>query len=140
MSIIMLRTVDAKWKEHLYTMDHLKESVGLRAYGQKDPLQEYQREGYQLFENMYFSIQQQSVTSWFHVEVSNQEEDRTRLRPVAQPMVTNRGDGSNAPRRTLPGGSRAAVAPVKIRPNDPCPCGSGKKYKKCCMKKDAAKV
>ncbi len=140
MSIIMLRTVDAKWKEHLYTMDHLKESVGLRAYGQKDPLQEYQREGYQLFENMYFSIQQQSVTSWFHVEVSNQEEDRTRLRPVAQPMVTNRGDGSNAPRRTLPGGSRAAAAPVKIRPNDPCPCGSGKKYKKCCMKKDAAKV
>ncbi len=133
MSIIMLRTVDAKWKDHLYTMDHLKESVGLRAYGQKDPLQEYQKEGYILFETMYSQIQLQSVTHWFHVEVST--DTRERLQPQQQPMYTHRGDGS-APSRSKP----SPVRSVKVGRNDPCPCGSGQKYKKCCLKKELAKT
>ncbi len=133
MSIIMLRTVDAKWKEHLYTMDHLKESVGLRAYGQKDPLQEYQKEGFGEFENMYAGVQQQSVTSWFHVEVSR-EDAMERMRPVQQPMQLGRGDGSTPQRGQRP----RPVRSTKIGRNDPCPCGSGKKYKKCCLKKEHA--
>ncbi len=132
MSIIMLRTVDSRWKEHLYTMDHLKDSVGLRAYGQKDPLQEYQREGYILFENMYASIQRQSVSSWFHVEVSR-EDAVQRLQPTQPVVNTNRGDGGASRKR--PASSGLSRAP-KVGRNDPCPCGSGKKYKKCCMLKE----
>ncbi len=136
MSIIMLRTVDAKWKDHLYTMDHLKESVGLRAYGQKDPLQEYQKEGFVLFENMYESIQLQSVSNWFHVEISTEAQERMQPRQPA--MATNRGgDGSMAGARSR---KPAPVRSKKIGRNDPCPCGSGKKYKKCCMMKEKAKV
>ncbi len=137
MSIIMLRTVDAKWKEHLYTMDHLKDSVGLRAYGQKDPLQEYQREGYNLFESMLSSIQQQSVTHFFHVEVSA-EGSQERLQPQQPQALAHRGGDGSAARSS----SRQKSAPVrrakKVGRNDPCPCGSGKKYKKCCMKKEKA--
>ena len=136
MSVIMLRTIDSRWKEHLYTMDHLKDSVGLRAYGQKDPLQEYQKEGFAMFEQMYASIQQQSVTNWFHVEVA----DRTQaeqLRPKQQVVSTNQGAGA-APARS--GGGRGKSAKQKIKVNDPCPCGSGKKYKKCCMLKEAART
>ncbi|NPU96497.1 MAG: preprotein translocase subunit SecA [Candidatus Omnitrophica bacterium] len=131
MSVIVLRTLDSKWKEHLYTMDHLKDSVGLRAYGQKDPLQEYQREGYALFEDTYQRIQYQSVSHWFHVEITR-EEPAQRLRPAQPTMYTNRGDGS-APQRAK---SRAVTRPPKVGRNDPCPCGSGKKYKKCCMMKE----
>ncbi|MBN2327256.1 MAG: preprotein translocase subunit SecA [Candidatus Omnitrophica bacterium] len=132
MSIIMLRTVDSRWKEHLYTMDHLKEAVGLRAYGQKDPLQEYQKEGYLMFEEMYASVQRQSVSNWFHVEVSR-EEAVQRLQPSQPAMQTNRGDGGSA--RQRPAG---IVRKTKVGRNDPCPCGSGKKYKKCCMLKEQA--
>ncbi len=130
MSVIMLRTVDAKWKDHLYTMDHLKESVSLRAYGQKDPLQEYQKEGFMQFEEMYHHIQLQSVTHWFHVQVSRDTQDR--LQPQQQQTFTHRGDGSASSRR-----KPAPVRSTKIGRNDPCPCGSGKKYKKCCLKKEA---
>ncbi|MBI1389889.1 MAG: preprotein translocase subunit SecA [bacterium] len=137
LSIIMLRTVDARWKEHLYAMDHLKDSVGLRAYGQKDPLQEYQREGYAMFESMYFSIQEQSVTSWFHVEIADRAQAE-QLRPKQQVTATNQGgDSASRPRRTAGGG---AAKQTKVGRNDPCPCGSGKKYKKCCMMKEAAGV
>jgi preprotein translocase subunit SecA len=138
MAVIMLRTVDAKWKDHLYSMDHLKDSVGLRAYGQKDPLQEYQREGFAAFQEMYDYLQVQSVSTWFHVEVSR-DDAQEKLQPKQQPMVTNQGQGAQAaPRRA---GSRGGSGTgPKIGRNDPCPCGSGKKYKKCCMKKDIAKA
>ena len=130
MSIIMLRTLDAKWKDHLYTMDHLKDSVGLRAYGQKDPLQEYQREGFSLFEEMFQNMQLQSVATWFHVEVTH-ENAREQLQPKQQQMVTNQGE-SGSPRRPIV--THSDDNP-KVGRNDPCPCGSGKKYKKCCMAK-----
>ncbi len=133
MSIIMLRTVDSRWKEHLYTMDHLKDSVGLRAYGQKDPLQEYQREGYIMFEEMYSGIQKQSVSNWFHVEVSR-ESAAQRLQPTQPVMQTNRGDGDVSRKSS----SSSLSRPPKVGRNDPCPCGSGKKYKKCCMVKEGA--
>ncbi|MDP8242656.1 MAG: preprotein translocase subunit SecA [Candidatus Hinthialibacter antarcticus] len=136
MSVIMLRTVDSRWKEHLYTMDHLKDSVGLRAYGQKDPLQEYQKEGFAMFEQMYSSIQHQSVTNWFYVEVA----DRTQaeqLRPKQQVTSTNQGQSAASAGK---GGGRGKAGRQKIKVNDPCPCGSGKKYKKCCMLKEAART
>ncbi|MBD3268369.1 hypothetical protein GF373_17010 [bacterium] len=138
MSIIMLRTLDAKWKDHLYTMDHLKDSVGLRAYGQKDPLQEYQREGFAQFEEMYENLQIQSVSTWFHVEVS-QERSQQEQQPQQQQMTAHRGDGSGASGGTKRKGGAKRSAP-KVGPNDPCPCGSGKKYKKCCKKRDAIKA
>ena len=138
MTVIMLRTIDARWKEHLYTMDHLKDSVGLRAYGQKDPLQEYQKEGFALFEQMYSSIQQQSVTNWFHVEVADRSQAE-QLRPKQQVTSTNQGASSSAsPARGA--GGRGKSGRQKIKVNDPCPCGSGKKYKKCCMLKEAART
>jgi preprotein translocase subunit SecA len=134
----MLRTLDAKWKDHLYTMDQLKDSVGLRAYGQKDPLQEYQREGFAQFEEMYENMQIQSVSTWFHVEVS-QEGTHDQLRPQQQQAVAHRGDDQGA----APAGRKGTTqrrTDDKVGRNDPCPCGSGKKYKKCCMKKDAVKA
>mgnify|MGYP006272168669 CR=1 FL=1 len=147
MSIIMLRSVDARWKAHLYTMDSLKESVGLRAYGQKDPLQEYQKEGYALFEETFFNIHQQSVTNWFHVEVRDPQQAQEQLRPQQQQMVTNQGGEEASASRPRPKSgaqsnakSAAVRKPVKVGRNDPCPCGSGKKYKKCCMLKEGAGV
>ncbi len=134
MSIIMLRTVDAKWKEHLYTMDHLKDSVGLRAYGQKDPLQEYQKEGFGLFQEMHAGIQQQSVSSWFHVEVSR-ESTAESMRPTQPVMNTSHGEGGSSPKRSQ---NTALSRKIKVGRNDTCPCGSGKKYKKCCMLKEHA--
>ncbi len=139
MSMIMLRTVDAKWKEHLYSMDHLKSSVGFRAYGQKDPLQEYQREGFAAFEEMYAGVQKQSVQHWFHVEVERREPPQ-HVRQEQQPKNLTYG------REEVGGGQQQQQRPQKpaqvvnrqqkIGRNDPCPCGSGKKYKKCCMLKE----
>ncbi len=128
---VMLRTIDAKWKEHLYTMDHLRDSIGLRAYGQKDPLVEYQREGFDLFDIMYSSVEQESMRLIFRIEIMSEEEARKRaasrkgfrvqnLQPQAPAVSANFSKPSTEHRTT------------KVGRNDPCPCGSGKKYKKCC--------
>jgi preprotein translocase SecA subunit len=127
--IIMLQTIDGLWKDHLFNMDHLKEGIGLRGYGQKNPLQEYQKEGFEMFEEMVHQIQADVVQKLFTIEVAREgvmEEMEIQRRP--QRMVLSHGGD---------GGEAARVNPVKrqgskVGRNDPCPCGSGKKYKRCC--------
>ena len=129
--IIMLQTIDSLWKDHLLNMDHLKEGIGLRGYGQKNPLQEYQKEGFEMFEEMIHQIQVDVVQKLFTVEVAREEvleEMEVQRRP--QKMILSHGGD---------GGEPARVAPVKregskVGRNDPCSCGSGKKYKRCCGK------
>jgi len=153
MSHIMLQTVTAKWKDHLHTMDTLREGVGFRAYGQKDPLVEYQQESFGLFEEMYRSIQRDVVTLWFRIEVNKEAppdrpripisgvrrrkmtpKERAALRRSRQAGDDGETEGEAAQQPTrLARGSRRKR---KIGRNDPCPCGSGKKYKKCCLEKE----
>ena len=127
--VIMLQVIDTQWKDHLLSIDHLKEGIGLRGYGQKDPKQEYKREAYQLFMDMMTRTREEVVEKIFWVQVA-QEEDAPRIeveKPAQQQrMVFNLGDHT------------PASVPVKsnknVGRNDPCPCGSKKKYKKCCGK------
>ncbi|MGH9892738.1 MAG: SEC-C metal-binding domain-containing protein, partial [bacterium] len=129
--IIMLQTIDSLWKDHLLNMDHLKEGIGLRGYGQKNPLQEYQKEGFEMFEEMVQRIQEDVVQKLFTIEMAREvaaEEMQLQRRP--QRMVLSHGGE---------GGEQTRAAPVKrevgkVGRNDPCPCGSGKKYKRCCGK------
>ncbi len=124
--IFMLQAVDHQWKDHLLAMDHLKEGIGLRGYGQKDPLIEYKKEGFEMFEEMKQRIVESTVENLFRVRAAKTEEqaiERRQRRQLAQLNFV--GAGASAP----------ALQPVhvgsKVGRNDPCPCGSGKKYKKC---------
>ena len=118
--MVMLRIVDDKWMDHLDAMDQLREGIGLRAYGQKDPLVEYKFEGYEMFQNMIDTIQDDVVRYMFRVNVVRQEDPKERR------LTENRyaEETSKQPVRRE----------QKVGRNDPCPCGSGKKYKKCCAK------
>ncbi len=126
--IIMLQTIDSLWKDHLLAMDHMKEGIGLRGYGQKNPLQEYQKEAFGMFEKMVQTIQQDMLQKLFTIEVAHEEaleELEAQRRPKR--MVLSHGEGDDGPAR---------VATVKreggkVGRNNPCPCGSGKKYKRC---------
>ncbi len=117
--VLMLRIVDEKWMDHLDTMDQLREGIGLRAYGQKDPLIEYKFESYDMFQNMIDAIQEDTIRYLFRVNVVQEQK-------AVQPrkMIENRyaEEGPKKPVRKE----------VKVGRNDPCPCNSGKKYKKCC--------
>ena len=128
--MFLLSTVDALWKDHLLSMDHLKEGIGLRGYAQKDPLKEYQREGFDLFSDLISRIKEESLKRLFLVKVQREEEgaERKERAPAPRParVVLSRGDIKSAGKTTQ---KREGV---KIGRNDPCPCGSGKKYKKCC--------
>ena len=126
--------VDTHWKEHLLSMDHLKEGIGLRGYGQKNPLNEYKREAFQLFTGVIHTIKQQTVSHLFRVrvvdpvEVERLEEERRRKQAEEQERLLS---------RHLAEGDQGGQQPVrregdKIGRNADCPCGSGKKYKKCC--------
>ncbi|KJS14523.1 MAG: preprotein translocase subunit SecA [Peptococcaceae bacterium BRH_c4b] len=117
--VLMLRIVDEKWMDHLDTMDQLREGIGLRAYGQKDPLIEYKFESYEMFQNMISTIQEDTVRYLFRVNLV-QEPSPVRQRKV----VENRYD-EEGPKKPVKNEN-------KVGRNDPCPCGSGKKYKKCC--------
>jgi len=116
--VILLRVVDAKWMDHLDAMDQLRQGIGLRAYGQRDPLVEYKFEAYQMFQEMVASIQEEVVRYLYHVKLVVPEERRPRK------LIENRYQ-EEAPRQPF-------RREQKIGRNDPCPCGSGKKYKKCC--------
>ncbi|MFA5335206.1 MAG: SEC-C metal-binding domain-containing protein, partial [Candidatus Omnitrophota bacterium] len=141
---IMLDMIDSKWKEHLYAMDGLKEGIGLRAYGQVDPLIEYKNEGFAMFEEMMNRIQDDALEFVFKVQVVGQEKPKGVFDSVPQQMI-HRDMGSLASRIPNAGAGQPAEAspqdakqlPIereapKVGRNDPCPCGSGKKYKKCC--------
>ncbi len=135
--VILLQTVDTFWKDHLLSMDHLKQGIGLRGYGQKNPLDEYKKEGYNLFMNMIETMKQETVSTLMRVRVIHKddverlEEERRKkqeqLQAQARLSQGPAGEETPVPKTEKRDGD-------KIGRNAPCPCGSGKKYKKCCGK------
>ena len=124
-SFILLQNVDNHWKDHLLSMDHLKEGIGLRGYGQEDPLVAYKREAHELFDEMIQRIKVDTVRVLFHIQIEREDEVRElRKEQESQPMYY--GGGEESPKR------QPVKAKKKVGRNEPCPCGSGKKYKKCC--------
>lgn len=121
--VILLRAIDGKWMDHIDDMDQLRQGVGLQAYGQRDPLVEYKMNGYEMFDAMTASIKQDTVRMLLHARV----EQKVEREEVAKVTGTNKDD-------TLQKGPKMR-AEAKVYPNDPCPCGSGKKYKQCCGRK-----
>ncbi len=131
--LVLLQTVDALWKDHLLSMDHLKEGINLRGYGQRDPLQEYKKEAFELFEELMRMLEADVVEKIFTVQIARQEDVQRlqeRQRPQPQQMVMS-GGGAVAASGGHPGRAQPARQDDKVGRNDPCPCGSGKKYKKC---------
>ena len=121
--VILLKVIDRKWMDHIDDMDQLRQGVGLQAYGQRDPLVEYKLNGYEMFDEMTQNIKEETVRLLFHVRI----EQKVEREQVAKVTGTNKDDSlQKAPVK------REAV---KIYPNAPCPCGSGKKYKQCCGRK-----
>jgi len=127
----MLQVIDHHWKDHLLAMDHLRDGIGLRGYGQKDPLIEYKREGFDLFAGMMERVKSDTLDRLFHVQAVRHEGEQPE--PPTQPVISR-----PQPKLTLNRGDEPATAPApahradnKVGRNDPCPCGSGKKYKKC---------
>jgi len=125
MKAIMLQAIDTQWKEHLLAMDHLREGIGLRGYGQKDPVREYQREGYEMFMDMIFRIKMDVLEKLCLVKIQREEEVEEIRQKQKQDYIMSRGED-------LPEKKTIKHEGDKIGRNDPCPCGSGKKYKKCC--------
>ena len=123
--IIMLQTVDNLWKDHLLSMDHLKEGIGLRGYAQQDPLIVYKKEGFELFQDMISRMKEETLGILFRIQISEQDRIAELGRPREQKMIFSSGD---EPEKKKP----VKRAQKKIGRNAPCPCGSGKKYKKCC--------
>ncbi len=121
--IILLQIVDSQWKDHLLAMDHLKEGIGLRGYGQRDPLAEYKKEAFEIFSEMTGRISTEVLRRLFKIQIQKQEDVRREERRQLQ-MNYNRGEGSSVAQTVRRG--------KKVGRNDPCPCGSGKKFKKCC--------
>ncbi len=123
--IVMLQVVDTQWKDHLLAMDHLKEGIGLRGYGQKDPLVEYKREAFDMFAEMTERINTEVLTRLYRIQVRSEEEAATFTRRRQSAFAYNRGDGGT-------GVQQPVKKTKKVGRNQPCPCGSGRKYKKCC--------
>jgi len=136
--IILLRRIDVCWKDHLLNMDHLREGIGLRGYGQKDPLTEYKREGFDYFQNMIHRIKMDSVRDLFFLRPVTEE----TIPETQKPSKIQEGRGAvmnqAALRRRSPGDDQSSAVKTfkrsdrKVGRNEPCPCGSGKKFKKCC--------
>ena len=129
---IMLHVIDTIWKDHLLSMDHLKEGIGLRGYAQKNPLNEYKREGYEMFVGMIERIKQGIMEYLFRVQVATEEEQEIGFMPRRQQKMLEHHGGP--PESRGGGGVQTTVKrnTEKVGRNQPCPCGSGKKYKKCC--------
>ena len=121
--VILLKVIDRKWMDHIDDMDQLRQGVGLQAYGQRDPLVEYKLNGYEMFDEMTQNIKEETVRLLFHVRI----EQKVEREQVAKVTGTNKDD-------SLPKGPVKRET-EKVYPNDPCPCGSGKKYKQCCGRK-----
>ena len=127
--VVTLRVVDEYWMDHLDAMTDLRQGIGLRAYGQNNPVVEYKREGYEMFENMIDSIREEIVRRMFLVQVKPQ----TEIKREKVAKVTSEGGAGDKTVKRQP-----QVRKAKVGRNDPCPCGSGKKYKNCCLDKDLA--
>ncbi len=121
---ILLQSVDTLWKDHLLNMDYLKEGIGLRGYGQQDPLVAYKREGHEMFQQMIDRIKEETVRMLYHIQIEREEQvQEMRQEQEDQPMFFGPAEG---PEKQQP-----VKKEGKVGRNDPCPCGSGKKYKKC---------
>ncbi len=125
--MVMLETIDTTWKDHLLSMDHLKEGIGLRGYGQRDPLREYQREGYEIFSDMVERVKEQTIANLYRLQLAREEDLQPLTERSEKPMFFSHG-GEEGPAPKKREGK-------KVGRNDPCPCGSGKKYKRCCGQK-----
>jgi len=125
--LVMLQTVDNLWKDHLLSMDHLKEGIGLRGYAQQNPLIVYKKEGYEMFQDMIDRIKEETLGILYRIQIAEPQKIDDYRRPKQQQLSFS-GGGESAPKKPT---KRAAK---KIGRNAPCPCGSGKKYKKCCGK------
>jgi preprotein translocase subunit SecA len=123
--MIMLQSIDTRWKDNLLGMDHLKEGIGLRGYGQKDPIREYQKEGYEMFMDMVYRIKTDTIEKLCRVQIQREEEIEEMQEKQRQDYIMSRGEDTAAPKTVKRDHD-------KIGRNDPCPCGSGKKHKKCC--------
>jgi preprotein translocase subunit SecA len=135
--VIMLQSVDHHWKDHLLAIDQLKEGIGLRGYGQKDPRIEYQKEAYQMFLDMLERIKRDTLEKLFAVQIAKEKEARDLQMPKKQTFVMSRGELPQAGGETESGkGVTVRREGKKVGRNDPCPCGSGKKYKRCCLLKE----
>ncbi len=145
--MVMLNTIDSKWKDHLYAMDQLKEGIGLRSFAQRDPLMEYKKEGFQMFQEMYVSINREVIELIFKIQpASPSHQFKGVFSSLPQNLIHNEASGigdvaERQPQLQKPSLSsqEEASKPVpihksgpKVGRNEPCPCGSGKKYKKCC--------
>ncbi len=121
--VVLLRVIDQKWMNHIDDMDQLRQGIGLQALGQKDPVVEYKMSGFDMFDGMIAAIQEDTVKALMHLRI----EQNIEREEVAKPIATNRDDSAQkGPKKR---------ADAKVYPNDPCPCGSGKKYKYCCGRK-----
>ena len=121
--VVLLRAIDTRWMDHIDDMDQLRQGIGLQAYGQRDPLVEYKMMGYDMFGEMTNSIAETTIRTLFHIRI----EQKVEREQVAQATGTNKDDSaSHTPKKR---------EEKKVYPNDPCPCGSGKKYKQCCGRK-----
>ena len=123
--LVMLQTVDNLWKDHLLSMDHLKEGIGLRGYAQQNPLLVYKKEGYDMFQDMIARVKEETMGILFRIQIAEPEVREEYRKPTQQDMVFSHGE---EPSKKKP----VKRAEKKIGRNAPCPCGSGKKYKKCC--------
>ncbi len=135
--IIMLNIIDAQWKDHLLSLDHLKQGIGLVGYGQKDPLVEYKKQSFDLFQEMLDRIDTFTIRSLFNLQVVSEESSdkiQQRRPPRRQTRMTFTGPNQGAAAAGEEAGKVKTVTrdQPKVGRNDPCPCGSGKKYKKCC--------
>ena len=129
--VILLRVVDEYWMDNIDAMTDLRQGIGLRAYGQHNPVDTYKKEGFEMFEGMTNAIREETVRRLYAFQLRTDEE--VRREKVATITAESAGGDKTVKRQPV-------RKQVKIGPNDPCPCGSGKKYKKCCRDKDLANL
>ena len=136
--VIMLQSIDYHWKDHLLAIDQLKEGIGLRGYGQKDPRIEYQKEAYQMFLEMLDRIKKDTVEKLFAIQIAKEQEMKEVKMERKQTFVMSRGEAAQDGGGKTEDGKGVTVRRdgKKVGRNDPCPCGSGKKYKRCCLPKE----
>ena len=143
---VVFRTIDENWREHLAAMDQLREGIGLRAYGQKNPLIEYKQEGFGMFSEMMIDTNRETLKRIFRSNIQNTSERPNRSEPAPKNLKMQHDESQGLGFMPPPGGvspaqkvpapgqlkAQPVIAATKIGRNDPCSCGSGKKYKKCC--------
>ncbi|HBH61849.1 MAG TPA: preprotein translocase subunit SecA [Nitrospiraceae bacterium] len=124
--MIMLQVLDTQWKDHLLSMDHLKEGVGLRGYGQRDPLVEYKKEAFEIFASLSDRVSSEVIARLMKIQIAREDTVEKKFAPRPARMIYGRGSGGESAK------PQTVVKDKRIGRNDPCVCGSGKKYKKCC--------